>query len=264
MLHRKRIEINKLMCISARTALDSASRGTFAQSRRKGMLIRTADIDRSDPAAQLIGEKNMTGSTFRRLLPALAFTFAATVPAASHAFDVNLMLKAGFDFGGDTLTTVNLMGSGSSTKTIRANDGLYFGGGASIVPDMKELEIEVSLSYKFSGITAQNGNIDWSVLPLDALVFYRLPKFRFGGGLTYHLSPQLKGSGVASDLNAKYKDAAGLVLQADYRFTEKFAAGLRYTNVTYKADSVSPSVFASTPPMNAKTNGVGIVFTGSF
>ncbi len=191
----------------------------------------------------------MTGSTFRRLLPALAFTLAAAVPAASHAFDVNLMLKAGFDFGGDTLTTVNLMG---------------FGGGASIVPDMKELEIEVSLSYKFSGITAQNGNIDWSVLPLDALVFYRLPKFRFGGGLTYHLGPQLKGSGVASDLNAKYKDAAGLVLQADYRFTEKFAAGLRYTNVTYKADSVSPSVFASTPPMNAKTNGVGIVFTGSF
>jgi len=92
------------------------------------MLIRTVDIDCSDPAAQLTGEKNMTGSTFRRLLPALAFTLAAAAPAASHALDVNLMLKAGFDFGGDTLTTVNLMGSGSSTKTIRANDGLYFGG----------------------------------------------------------------------------------------------------------------------------------------
>jgi hypothetical protein len=115
----------------------------------------------------------MTGSTFRRLLPALAFTFAVAAPAASHA-DVNLMLKAGFDFGGDTLTTANVSGS---TKTIKANDGLFFGGGASIVPDMKELEIEVSLSYKFSGITAQNGNIDWSVLPLDALVFYRLPNF---------------------------------------------------------------------------------------
>src|SRR6266446_5632318 len=181
-------------------------------------------IDCSGPAAQLKGEKNMTGSTFRRLLRALAFTLAAAAPTASHALDVNLMLKAGFDFGGDTLTTANVSGS---TKTINANDGLFFGGGASIVPDMKELEIEVSLSYKFSGITAQNGNVDWSVLPLDALVFYRLPKFRFGGGLTYHLSPQLKGSGVASDLNAKYKDAAGLVLQADYRFTEKFAAGLR-------------------------------------
>ncbi|HLQ01069.1 MAG TPA: hypothetical protein VK143_02090, partial [Burkholderiales bacterium] len=107
----------------------------------------------------------MTGSTFRRLLPVLAFTLAATAPAASHAFDVNLMLKAGFDFGGDTLTMANVSGgSGNSTKTIKANEGLYFGGGASIVPDMKELEIEVSLSYKFSGITAQNGNIDWSVL----------------------------------------------------------------------------------------------------
>jgi hypothetical protein len=45
----------------------------------------------------------MTGSTFRRLLPALILVAAAVIPATSHAVDVRPTLKAGFDFGGDTL-----------------------------------------------------------------------------------------------------------------------------------------------------------------
>jgi len=209
----------------------------------------------------------MTGGEFRRLFPALVLALAAAAPAASHAFDIKPMAKAGFDLGGDTLTTVGVSSSsGDSTKTIKANEGFYLGGGASIVPDMKELEIEVSLSYKFTGITAQNGDIEWTVLPLDALVFYRLPQFRFGGGLTCHLSPKLKGSGAASGVDAKYNNAPGLVLQADYRFTEKVAIGLRYTNVNYKADGVPSggSVASAPPPTSAKTSGVGIVFSGSF
>ncbi len=65
---------------------------------------------------------------------------------------------------------------GSGSKSIDANQGLTLGGGASIVTDSKDIEAEVALSYKFAGIKATNGDIDWTVLPLDALVFYRLPK----------------------------------------------------------------------------------------
>src|SRR5712691_1221874 len=246
MLHRKRIAINKLMCISARTALDSASRGTFAQSRRKGMLIRTVDIDCSDPAAQLKGEKNMTGSTFRRLLPALALVAAAVVPVASHAVDVRPMLKAGFDFGGDKLITVIF--ADGSTKSINANEGLYFGGGVSILSDSKDIETEVSLSYKTTGINASNGSVDWTRFPLEVLVFYRLPQFRLGGGLTYHLSPKLSGSGPAGNISTKFDDSAGFVLQADY-LLQKITFGLRYTSLQYKVGGAS-----------AKSDGVGITF----
>jgi hypothetical protein len=186
----------------------------------------------------------------------------AATPMASHAIEVKPVFRAGIEFGGDNLVKVNASGSGS--KSIDANQGLSLGGGAAIITDSKDIEGEVTLSYKFSGITASNGDIDWSVLPLDALVFYRLPKFRLGGGLTYHLSPTLKGGGVASTLNAKYKDALGFVLQADYRFTDRLALGLRYTNVTYKKSSIQTSAFASVPPDSAKTNGVGITFSMSF
>jgi len=126
--------------------------------------------------------------------------------------------------------------------------------------------VEVSLSYKFFTIAAENGHVDWSVLPLDALVFYRMPSVRLGGGLTYHLGPTLKGSGAASGLDAKYDDALGFVLQADYMLKNRFNFGLRYTNVNYKANTIrtNPGLSATTPATNPSTSGVGFVFSMRF
>ena len=191
----------------------------------------------------------MTGSTFRILLPALALVVAAAVPVASHAVEVRPMLKAGYDFGGDTLVTVVF--AGGSTKSINANEGLYFGGGVSILSDSKDIETELSLSYKFAGINASNGSVDWTRFPLEALVFYRLPQFRLGGGLTYHLSPKVSGSGFASG-SLKFDDSAGFVLQADY-LLQKITVGLRYTSLEYKVGGTS-----------VKSDGVGVTFGISF
>src|SRR5712691_10471043 len=141
----------------------------------------------------------MTPSALRRSLPVLALILTAATPVGSHAVDVRPIIKAGFDFGGDTVVSVGVTGGSSSSKSIKANDGIFVGGGASILTDSRELEVEVSLSFKFFTIAA--------------LVFYRMPNVRLGGGLTYHLSPTLSGSGAASDLNAKYGDALGFVLQ---------------------------------------------------
>jgi hypothetical protein len=144
---------------------------------------------------------------------------------------------------------------------------LSLGAGASILSDAKDLEGEVTLSYKFAGLSAQNGDINWSVLPLDALVFYRMPNLRFGGGLTFHINPTLKGSGAASGLQANYKDAAGLVLQGDYMFGEKIKLGLRLVGIKYKADTVSSAsglVGNPVPASNPKAGSVGVVFTVSF
>jgi len=207
----------------------------------------------------------MTGNAFHKSLAALALALAAA-PVA-YAQEVKPMFKAGFDFGGDTIVSVGVASStGSSSDSIKANEGVYIGGGASIVTDAKDIEVQVAISYKFSGITAGNGDVDWKVLPLDVLAFYCQPKFRVGGGLTYHLNPTLKGSGAASDLHANYKDALGFVLQADYRFSERAALGARFTSVNYKAESVqaSSTIVATTPATNPKSSGLGVTFSMSF
>jgi hypothetical protein len=171
----------------------------------------------------------------------------------AHAMDVKPFVKAGYDFGGDTLVTVTF--SDGSTETVKANEGFYLGGGASIVSDSKRIEMELSLAYKFSLINASNGDIEFTRLPLEAVVFYRWDRVRLGGGLTYHIKPELEGSGIASPIDVEFDDALGFVLQGDYRVTDKMAIGLRYTNLKYEVSGTSAS---------AKSNGLGLTFSYRF
>lgn len=204
--------------------------------------------------------------TTRKWAGAALIASGALLTAPSYGADVRPAFKGSFEFGGDKLVDVGTTGSGSS-HSLTAGQGLALGGGVSILNEAKDIETEVILSYKFSGIHADNGDLDFHVLPLDALVFYRIPNWRFGGGLTYHMSPKLKGSGDASGLEAEYKSALGFVLQADYMFGEKIKLGVRYTAVKYKASRIQDTSIIQVntePPETAKTNAVGVVFTVSF
>src|ERR1700704_6723443 len=134
----------------------------------------------------------------------------ATAASASQARDVRPVVKGGFDFGGDTLVTARF--TDGSTRSVKANQGFYVGGGASILNDAGTLEGELSLSYKMGLVDASNGDLKFTRLPLEALAFYRWTSFRLGGGLTYHINPELKGSGVASGVNHSFDNAAGFVL----------------------------------------------------
>lgn len=168
------------------------------------------------------------------------------------ALDSSFAYKLGYDSGGDTLVTVTFVGG--DTENIKANRGLFFGGGVSMVNETKDIETEITLSYKFDDISASNGDITFSTWPLDALAFYRTPQVRVGGGVTYHLNPDLSGSGVASGLNVNFKDSLGFIVQADWRISEKVNLGLRYTALDYEVEGSSASV---------NSNGIGIVLSGS-
>jgi hypothetical protein len=187
-------------------------------------------------------------------LIALGLTAALAGPGAADAAEVRGILKAGLDFGGDSMFTVRF--TNGDTETVKANEGLYLGGGAAIINDARTLELDVTLAYKFGLIYASNGDVTWSRWPLEALVFYRFQKVRLGGGVAYHISPHLEGGGVVGGLDVKFKDALGAVLQADWRITETISAGLRYTALEYEAKAPSTGKF--------KTDGLGLTFSWNF
>jgi hypothetical protein len=192
----------------------------------------------------LLGSRRKGGVTMKRILLVLALAWPAHVLAA----DVRPFVKAGYDFGGDKLAEVTF--TDGDTESIRANEGFYFGGGASIVTDAGTQEIELSIAYKVGSVNGSNGDVEFRRFPLEALWFYRFEKVRLGGGLTYHLNPELDGSGVVGGgLDAKFDDALGLVLQADYRFGEKLTVALRYTSIEYQVSGTSAK---------AKSNGIGV------
>ncbi len=179
----------------------------------------------------------MTGNAMLKAVLGLVLMVIAAVPVASLAADVRPVVRIGFDFGGDKLAGATF--TNGSTDTIKAGELIYLGAGLSVITDSKDIEVEATLSYKNDSINASNGKIDWTRFPLDALVFYRMPKFRMGGGLTYHLSPKLSGSGVASNINGNFDDSLGFLLEGDYLVTQKVNVGLRYTNIKYKIGGAS-------------------------
>jgi len=195
----------------------------------------------------------MAGTRIAAIASVAAMLFGSA--AAAHASDVRPMIKAAADFGGDTLVTVTF--TDGSSESIKANELLSLGGGVSIVNAAGDIEAELSLSYKFALINASNGDVTFSRWPLDALVFYRLPELRLGGGLTYHINPKLSGSGVASGIDATFDNALGLLLQVDYRVTPKINLGIRYTSLDYKLHVGSATA-------TARSSGVGVVFSASF
>lgn len=174
----------------------------------------------------------------------------AGAPAASHAAEVRPAFTAGYDTGGDKI--VNVTFTSGKTDSIRANEGLYAGGGVSVLNDSKDIEFLGTLAVKYQALHADNGDVTWIRYPLDALLFYRMQSFRLGGGLTYVINPRLKGSGAASNIDVTLDDALGVVLQADY-LMGKVNLGLRATLLDYK-------VGGST----VKGSGLGVSFGFTF
>ena len=168
-------------------------------------------------------------TSMHRIVQLSAVVVLSTLAGVAAASEMKPLFKLGYDAGGDTLVTV-IFASGDR-ESIKANEGFYVGGGLAFLNDDKTIETEVSLSYKFDLITATNGDVTWSRFPLEGLVFYRFPKVRLGGGVTYHLNPDLSGSDVISGLNANFNNAFGTLLQADYRITDKMNLGARYTTL---------------------------------
>lgn len=180
-------------------------------------------------------KQRRAGASLRALA---AGTLGAAV-TATQAVEVGTMIKGGYDAGGDSVVRADF--TDGSTRSIKANQGFYSGGGVSILNDDETLEAELSLSYKVTILSASNGKASFTRLPLDALAFYRWPKLRVGGGLTYHIHPSIDGSGSLSEASRSFDNAAGFVLQGDYLFTRKLSVGVRYANIEYKQRNPSAS-----------------------
>ena len=179
-----------------------------------------------------------------------------TVGAALRleAAEIRPLIKAGADFGGDTMVTVTF--DDGDTQKVRGNQGFYIGGGAAIIDAERNMEYHLTAAYKFYFIDADNGELEWARVPLEALAFYRLERVRLGGGLTYHVNPRIEGSGFATPLDIKFKNALGVVVQADWRATESLGLGVRYTFLEYQAKEN----FTGT----AKASGFGVSASFSF
>lgn len=194
-------------------------------------------------------------------------TFASLSSQTLIASDLHPVFQFGYDFGGKTLATVEHYDyyRGYELNKVRAGQGLVLEGGASISSDSNDLELKLLVGYKFDRESASNGSVTWDRVPLSAIAMVNNNKWKFGGGITYHINPELSGDFTGYDNNGDYfhdsvddlyEDSLGAVIEAQYNFTESTAIGLRGTLIEYKLKE-NPSVVAN-------GNSVGIHFSYTF
>jgi hypothetical protein len=178
--------------------------------------------------------------------------------------DLKPILQIGYDVGGTTLATVEHNDYyDSSINKIRAGQGLSFEVGA--VVDAPNLELQFLVGYKFDQDNASNGEVTWDVIPFTALGMVKSNRWKFGGGVTYHLNPELVGSFRGQDNNGNnfqdkvddaYENAIGGIAQIQYMATQNFTIGLKGTFIEYKLKKDNT--------VTAKGNAVGLNFSYTF
>jgi hypothetical protein len=181
-----------------------------------------------------------------------------------NAESLKPIFQMGYNVGGTTLATIERDGYyDSSINKIRAGQGLSFEGGA--VLDAPNMELQFLIGYKFDQESASNGEVTWDMIPFTALALIKSNRWKFGGGVTYHLNPELVGSFKGVDNNGEdfhdkvddvYENAIGGVAQIQYMATDNFAIGIKGTFIEYKLKEDNT--------ITANGNSVGINFSYAF
>jgi len=198
------------------------------------------------------------------MIKKLSILTLLTLGSLSASQDLKPIIQMGYDFGGTTLATVEHDSYDNySVNKIRAGQGLSFEAGA--VLDAPNMELQFLIGYKFDQETASNGEVTWDVIPFTALAMIKSNRWKFGGGVTYHLNPELSGNFEGYDnrgnyfqdkANDEYENAIGGVAQIQYMATDNFAIGVKGTFIEYKLKEDNS--------VTAKGNAVGVNFSYSF
>ncbi len=186
-------------------------------------------------------------SRCRVLLSITAIALLAASPAA-HAYSssdsstaqprsVGFLLRMGFDFGGDKLTTVTW--SDNTSADIKGGQLITFAAGAIYRPAEASYALEATLGYKFDKANGSNGSIGFTRIPLDVIASLAYGGHRIGVGPTVHFAPNFgcHASGICSS-DTSFDTALGGVAQYAINFfgarSTGLEVGLRYTYIRYK------------------------------
>lgn len=183
---------------------------------------------------------------YKTILKIIVPFLMVSMSSAAHA--VKWVGEMGLHGGGSKLATATY--TSGNTASITAGSLISFGVGPQI-DITNNTHIRALFGYKFDSVSAKNGNISFTRLPLDVMFFYQTEQWNFGAGITYHISPTLSGSGIASNVNGSYKNALGYVAEVDFRLGEFFYLGGKYTRIDYQPEQVGAKT--------ADGNSIGVV-----
>lgn len=206
------------------------------------------------------------------MIRAVAALLALALGGAAHAQWVQppqrnffVVFYGGLSGGGDTLAQARIVsqppfgGVYSSTEEIDAGGLLQFGGGLLWQPVGVPLAVQGTVGYQFDSISADNGDITWTRVPIELLAFYTgVPNLRFGGGARFVRSAELEFDLFPSE-TYRFKDTNGFVLEAGWRFAPNFWLNARYVDEQYEIESVNGIAVLPAGKVSGQSFGVNLL-----
>lgn len=155
---------------------------------------------------------------------------------------------AGLTGGGSEVVVVNY--SNGDSNTMRGGGVLYLYGGVQYALSDRA-SASLSLGYHVDSISARNGHVTFSRVPVELLAHYFVTdRVRIGGGARFSTNVHISGSGFGSGIAGSYDNSTGAVIEGEYIFTPRFGLKLR---------AVSEKFHESNGPGTIKGDHLGVL-----
>jgi len=156
----------------------------------------------------------------------LALGTAFGAQAADDASPFKFLLGAGLTFGGDTLATVQF--DDGTSEDVDGGGLVHLYAGAEYRLGTA-VSLQATVGYHVDDSAGSDGSVRFSRMPVDLLAYYHFnDQVRLGAGVQFVNNPELKGSGVASGVNVKFKSTTGTIVEGEYLFSPNVGVKLRY------------------------------------
>lgn len=180
------------------------------------------------------------------------------IDANAQGRDVFFAFDVGVTGGGDKLATARF--SDGSTESIRAGGLVQFGAGALWQPPGGPVALQTTINYHVDDVNAHNGSLRFSRYPIEVLGFYTgLPRWRFGAGPRFVLSPRLKVDVPGDNAKISFKNTLGAVVEAGFQIGSYTWVNLRFTGETYKVKEINGTTVTSDSDASGSSIGVNFV-----
>ncbi|GMM87699.1 outer membrane beta-barrel protein [Vibrio fortis] len=183
-------------------------------------------------------------NTFKHTRRVSSGLILMALASQAHAAPFDFVIGAGYDFGGETMSTVQFT-NGDSDK-IESNEGLLIYGGVD-VPVAESWRARATVGYKGTSVDGSNGEVTFERVPFELLGLYNIDNHNLGLGLTYHTGVEYKCD-ISNSCNytVEFDDSLGFIAQYEYQFNvgtdNRLALGARYTHIDYTVKGVDYTV----------------------
>ncbi len=173
---------------------------------------------------------------------------AGTAAAQDQGVKVRGLVSLGFVGGGESLASaqVNTVGGGSTTTNVYAGGTVDIRGGVEF-GFTPQWSTQLSLGYATGGVNADNGKINFTSFPVEALGHFRFhPSWRVGLGLRAPQNAKYREGGAAGNGAADFNSSVAPVVELEWMASSALGLKLRGMKEKYTVKGTSIKVDGST------------------